>query len=117
MRVSPYQETYVMCCPRGGELVGPGIILGWGGGGEGVPQISLIHPVLGMPFGCQVPRHHFHVALRESDLLEQSLLVGAPPPRHTEAAGLHIVTPKRKKRLTNHDHCISHIGAETYAVE
>ena len=67
--------------------------------------------------GGQGIRHQLHVAIRAAGPLAEPLLIGVPLHRHLEAVGVHIVTPKCAEMLTDHAHCLGHIGADYNMIE
>ena len=78
-RASPHQANNVVRFLQEGYQVGPGIIRGvwWG-----IPQVSPVQPVPGLPMGSQGPRRQFRVALGSVDPLEELYPVAVPLPRH-----------------------------------
>ena len=81
-RASPHWVRYAACCLWEGYIIGPGIIQRVGGGG--VPQVTLVQLMLGLPMGVQGPRRQVYVSLRAVEPLAELFPVGVSLPRHPE---------------------------------
>ena len=69
-----------------------------------------------MPMGLQVPLSLVRIAIREADLLAESLMVSDALSHHNESVGLYGVSTYHATGLSRYNDQLSHVGAQTNGI-